>query len=189
MMLSHTRMAALKRPLRHFLAILTLPALLVMASCGTADGVGKRYPVSGTVTYNGKPLEKGKIRFHSEDLSHHPHADGDIKDGSYTLSTVGDGDGAQAGKYKVTVTSRDESHIPRFREDGVPIPRSSAIAIMEMEARSLIPAGYSDLSTTTLAAEVKEQSSNSIDFRLTDADAPAEPKKVSTKGGRRNRAG
>jgi hypothetical protein len=182
-------MAVLKRLPRDFLAILTVPALLVMASCSTDNGVGKRYPVSGTVTYNGQPLEKGQIRFNSEDLTDHLHADGEIKDGLYTLSTVGNGDGAQPGKYKVTVTSRDESHIPRFREDGTPIPRSSEIAKMEMEAKSLIPAGYSDLSTTTLAAEVKAQSSNSIDFKLSDADAPPDRKNESAKGGRRNRRG
>jgi hypothetical protein len=181
-------MAVLNRLPRHLLAILTMAALLVMASCGTDEGVDKRYPVSGTVTYNGKPLEKGQIRFNSEDLENNLNADGEIKNGFYTLSTVGNDDGAQAGKYKVTVTSRDDSHIPKFR-NGVPIPRSSEIAKMEMEAKSLIPAGYSDPNTTTLAAEVKEQSSNSIDFKLSDADAPPERKRMSAKGGRRGGRG
>ena len=47
-------MAVFNRLPHRFLAILSVPALLVMASCGTDDGLGKRYPVSGTVTYNGK---------------------------------------------------------------------------------------------------------------------------------------
>ncbi len=46
----------------------------------------------------------------------------------------------------------------------------------EAEAKSLIPAGYGDVRTTTLTAEVKEQS-NTIDFKLSDADAPPEPKR------------
>ena len=44
-------------------------------------------------------------------------------------------------------------------------------------AKSLIPPGYGDIRTTTLVAEVKEQS-NTIGFQLTDADAPPEPKPV-----------
>ncbi len=39
----------------------------VMTSCGTDDGLGKRFPVSGKVTYNGNPLEKGDISFVPDD--------------------------------------------------------------------------------------------------------------------------
>ena len=101
-------MAALNRLPRRFLAILAVPALLVMASCGTDDGLGKRYPVSGTVTYNGKPLEKGEISFVTEDLTKNFGATGIITNGSYTLSTGGNDDGAQAGKYKVTITAKED---------------------------------------------------------------------------------
>ena len=38
-------------------------------------------------------------------------------------------------------------------------------------AKNLIPPGYGDVRSTNLTAEVKEQS-NSIDFKLSDADAP-----------------
>src|SRR5205814_10307515 len=62
-------MAAVNRCPRRLHAMLAGPALLVMASCGTEDGLGKRYPVSGTVTYNGQPLEKGEISFVTEDLT------------------------------------------------------------------------------------------------------------------------
>ena len=62
-------MAAVNRLPRRFLTMLAVPALLVLASCGNDDGLGKRYPVSGTVTYNGNPLEKGEISFVTEDLT------------------------------------------------------------------------------------------------------------------------
>jgi len=48
-----------------------------------------------------------------------------------------------------------------------------------------IPAGYGDVRTTTLTAEVKEQS-NSIDFKPSDAEAPPEPK-TSQRRGRKGR--
>jgi hypothetical protein len=43
-------------------------------------------------------------------------------------------------------------------------------------AKSLIPAGYGDVRTTTLKAEV-EAKSNTINFELSDADAPPMPPK------------
>ena len=54
------------------------------------------------------PLEKGEISFVTEDLTKNFGATGVIADGSYTLSTGGDGDGAQAGKYKVTIKSKED---------------------------------------------------------------------------------
>ena len=37
-------------------------ALALSAGCGD-DGYGRRYPVSGTVTYKGQPLKQGTITF------------------------------------------------------------------------------------------------------------------------------
>ncbi len=51
----------------------------------------------------------------------------------------------------------------------------------EAAAKSLIPAGYGDLRTTTLTAEVKAQS-NTIPFELSDANAPPEPPKGAVSG-------
>src|ERR1700730_13126148 len=96
---------ALARP---SFTVLAVSAALVMTSCGSDDGLGKRYPVSGTVTYNGVPLEKGEISFVTEDLTKNFGATGIITDGSYTLSTGGNDDGAQAGKYKVTIKAKEE---------------------------------------------------------------------------------
>ncbi len=69
---------------RGFFAILAVSGLLVMTSCGTDDGLGKRFPVTGTVTYNGSPLEKGIISFVPDDPKG-VGATGAIENGSYTL--------------------------------------------------------------------------------------------------------
>src|SRR5271170_4174117 len=91
------------------LAVLAVPALLVLASCGTGDdGLGKRYPVSGTVTYNGSPLEKGEINFVTEDMSKNFGATGTITSGAYKISIGGEGDGAQVGSYKVIITAKED---------------------------------------------------------------------------------
>jgi hypothetical protein len=162
-------------------AMLALSALLVMASCGGDDGLGKRYPVTGTVTYNGNPLEKGEISFIPEDLKNNFGASGQVANGSYTLATGGNADGAQVGKYKVTITAK-EDFLAKAKADFQKESKQQEsnyippqfIAKAEAAAKSLIPAGYGDPRTTTLTAEVKAQS-NTIPFKLSDADAPPEP--------------
>ena len=183
-------MAAVNRFPRRFHSMLAVPALLVMASCGTDDGLGKRYPVSGTVTYNGNPLEKGEINFVTEDLTKNFGASSIITKGTYTLSTGGNGDGAQAGKYKVTITSKEDfvtkAQADFQKETGKDNPKFPPhyTAKAEAAAKSLIPAGYGDPRTTNLTAEVKEKS-NTLDFKLSDAEAPPEPPKAPAKGGGR----
>ena len=56
--------------------------------CGDDTGLGKRYPVSGTVTYNGTPLEKGQISFIATDKNKQRDANGFIQAGRYTLTTA-----------------------------------------------------------------------------------------------------
>jgi hypothetical protein len=177
-------------------------AMLVISACGedTDYGLGRMHPVSGTVTYNGRPLEKGQINFYSDDPKG-VGAMGIIENGSYALSTVGVRDGARAGKYKVGVIAKEDpeaqaraafekakakskismANVP----EGVNIPaefRSQA----HREAKSLIPVGYGDHRTTTLKADVKE-GPNTLDFALSDADAPPEPPKATGKGKGRGR--
>ncbi len=170
----------LNRLARRSSAILFVPAIVAIASCGTDDGLGKRYPVSGTVTYNGKPLEKGEISFVSEDLRNNFHATGIVTNGAYTLSTGGNDDGAQVGKYKVTVKAKEEYHTKAQadfqKESGRDNPKfpPTYSAKAEVAAKSLIPAGYGDPRTTTLTAEVAAQT-NSLDFKLSDAEAPPAP--------------
>jgi hypothetical protein len=179
---------------RRSFAALTMAGVLSMTSCSTDDGLGKRYPVSGTVTYNGNLLEKGSISFVPDDPKG-VGATGTIENGSYTLSTGGNNDGAQAAKYKVTITAKedasakakadfDKARAARKNTSGTEeitiVPRQFMVKA-EAEAKSLIPAGYGDPRTTTLTAEVKAES-NKFNFELSDKDAPPEPPKASTKG-------
>jgi len=180
-MLDFKPSAARKRTCRCLYAMLACPSLLSMASCGADDGLGKRYPVSGTVTYNGNPLEKGEISFVPEDLKNNFGASGQITNGSYTLSTGGNADGAQIGKYKVTITAK-EDFLARAKAEFLKESKKKEsnyippqyVAKAEAAAKSLIPAGYGDPRTTTLTAEVKAQS-NTIPVKLSDADAPPAP--------------
>jgi hypothetical protein len=179
----------LARPL---LAMLAATALLVLASCSQDDGFGKRYPVSGTVTYNGSPLDKAEIVFVTEDLKQNYSASGTITNGSYTLSTGGNADGAQAGKYKVTIKAKEDyvgkAQAAFQKESGTDNPKIPPYiaAKAEKTAKSLIPPGYGDPRTTTLSAEVKPEP-NKIDFELSDSSAPAPPSESAPAQGGRGR--
>ncbi len=159
---------------RGVFAVLTASVILVITSCGgTDDGLGRRFPVSGKVTYNGKPLAKGSISFVPDDPKG-VGASGAIENGSYAMSTGGNSDGARSGKYKVTITAKEDSSAKAkadFEKARAALPKGSGtenlgfvprqfVIKAEAEAKSLIPAGYGDVRTTTLTAEVKEQSNN-----------------------------
>ena len=73
--------------------------------CGD-DGLPRRYPVYGTVTYKGKPVESGTITFTPRDLHNGRSAGGTIKDGNYSLASLTTDDGAMAGHYKVSVIAQ-----------------------------------------------------------------------------------
>jgi hypothetical protein len=137
-------------------------------------------------------LELGKISFIPDDPKG-VGASGSIEDGSYTLSTGGESDGARPGKYKVTIYAREDA-TAKAKADFAKVNKGMDpgylpgrfLASAEAHAKSLIPTGYGDVRTTNLTAEVKEQS-NTINFTLSDADAPPEPKEPAKAGGRRGR--
>ena len=151
------------------LASLALSSALVLAWGCSDDGLGKRHPVSGTVTYKGASVEKGEISFVPEGEGR--AATGTISGGSYKLSTLGENDGAMPGKYKVTVQSKDldvsaAQEKTKALGSGVALPQDY-ISKAGRNAKSNVPAKYAIPDTSPLTAEVKP-GSNSFNFELTD---------------------
>ena len=158
------------------LALLVGPAFLFGLGCSD-DGLGKRYQVTGKVTYKGEPVPAGSISFVPEEDGGHGAA-GMIKDGVYTLSTLGEEDGALPGKYRVTVDGRkaDQEKMKiaakkyteklGFKGEMATIPQDVQAKILS-QTKSTIPGKYQIPDTTDLRAEVKEQA-NTLDFELKD---------------------
>ena len=92
----------MKRPIDSASKLLAMSCIAVAFSaapgCGDDTGLGQRYAVSGTVKYNGKPLEKGQISFIATDKNKQRDANGFIQDGQYNLTTATPGDGALPGE-------------------------------------------------------------------------------------------
>ena len=77
--------------------------LLLVAVCGAAVGCGRREmgPVSGTLTYQGKPVPDAVVKFTAQSR---PTAVGRTDaEGRYTLTTFRKGDGAYGGSHRVMV--------------------------------------------------------------------------------------
>jgi hypothetical protein len=131
-------------------------ALVLIPACNSGPEMAG---VTGTVTYHGKPLEKGNISFVATD-GKRPNATAVIQpDGSYKLTTLESGDGVQLGDYKVTVTGTAKSEILDY------IPKGKAKADADAKAKAGIPAKYQDPETSGLTATVKS-GRNSFPFNI-----------------------
>ena len=90
-------------------------------------------PVSGLVTYKGKPLTRGTVVF-EPDAGRPAH--GEIQsDGRYTLSTFKDGDGAVEGTHRVSISGLNKKDLPLKYH----APSSSGIEIEVTGATSDYP--------------------------------------------------
>jgi hypothetical protein len=97
---------------------LAIMALLVAGCRG--DRGPERIVVSGKVTYNGKPVGEGEIRFMPVATSAVPMAGADIKDGQYQIGLRG---GVPVGTHNVQIEGFriDTSRL----QPGQPAPRSA----------------------------------------------------------------
>jgi hypothetical protein len=162
--------------------LVAVPVVAAVVGCGDSSGLAKRYPVSGTVTYHGKPLERGTISFAPADGKGRA-AGGAITDGRYSLTTQDPDDGALPGKYRVGILAKEadpskvDLKIKKLRGGATTEAEKKAMAAVYPQkvaaraaaaAKNLIPARYSSPETSGLTVEVKEQSNTGVDFELKD---------------------
>jgi hypothetical protein len=164
--------------LRRIPALLIGPALLVVLGCSD-DGLGKRYQVSGNVSYKGQPVSKARISFYPTQGGG-PGASGDIVDGKFaSLTTLNPGDGVLAGDYKVTVDDRaaNEEEMkaeaekvakkhPMYNVKMLP-PGSEVQAAALKKAKSAIPGKYQIPDTSDLKVTV-DAGHTAFNFELKD---------------------
>jgi hypothetical protein len=137
---------------------LALAALVASAGCG--DGKIRRYPVTGTVTVDGKPADGALVIFcpvnPTGELEHLRPAGKADAAGTFSLTTIETGDGAPAGDYKVLVQW--------------PTPVQNANEDRGGRARSRGPdrlkGKYYNLEKTPLTAKVDEKSNTLQPFEL-----------------------
>jgi hypothetical protein len=118
---------------------LALLALLCCTLVGCDSGKQHVVKYSGKVMFQDKPLTNGSVMFQPEEGI---HARGNIgPDGSFTLTTYVEGDGATVGKNKVRVVSTLGGNADPTQGE-------------TSTGSSVIPETYADFSTTPLEVEV-----------------------------------
>jgi hypothetical protein len=132
-----------------YLRVLACLVALQAAGCASRPAV---YAVKGRVTFNGRAVTTGTVVFHALD-DKLPLVRGEIREGSFELTTYRPGDGAPAGKYQVTVHAfRPGKGVEGWDADYQP-------------PRPLVPLKYTRLDQTPLA-ETVEPRENRLDLAL-----------------------
>jgi len=124
--------------------------LLAASLVGCGDNRG-RLPVTGTVLFDGKPLESGNIRFGGDQGA---AGAGQIVNGSFSLSETGSQSGVLPGKYDVLIASWVEER-GSVRPDGSFSPGITRIPLV-----------YLDPAKSGLTAEVKKGQVNKFTFEV-----------------------
>jgi hypothetical protein len=128
--------------------------LILAAGCGTPEGQLPTYRTTGKVLLRGQPAVGAYVVLHPQfeyDNDADPPSGGVKEDGTFTLSTYGEGDGAPAGSYKVAIlppANFDEGISLQVREEDGPdpafeksqSPETSGIEVTIEERRNDLPA-------------------------------------------------
>jgi hypothetical protein len=134
--------------LRCYVSILLLVCGAVVG-CANQEPAG--IPVSGTVTFQGKPLDQGAIEF-SPTSQQGTFSGGEIVDGQYSIPAE---QGLAPGSYDVRITSS---------EGGTQAPADQAPGESTITAKERIPAAYN--SATTLKVDVTKDGNKTFDFQI-----------------------
>lgn len=130
--------------------LLLFVAAMATPGCGSGGGLSKVL-IWGAVTYDGKPVEKGQIRFIPQDDSGGPITIASIDGGRYTTESSG---GVPVGAHRVEIKGYD-AHEYQTAPTG---PGSPPV-------KQLLPDKYNRESTLT--AKIDQDSGETLDFSLT----------------------
>ena len=153
---------------------------LMILLVGCSGEVGEPiYPVSGTITQKGKAVEGAIVAFTPTAGGRSASGVTDAS-GVYKLTTKSSGDGAEAGKYQITVAKYDKQpptqKLPTSdnQSDPTDITKEYPTGYNEMQAaekaaavaKNLLPPKYSQTATSKLEAEISKKGPNKFDFSV-----------------------
>jgi hypothetical protein len=134
---------------------------IVLAGCSNSSRP-PTYPVTGTVTLQGKPLAGAVITF--VPTAKDSDAASAITDaaGKYALTTWQAGDGARPGEYRVKVSKQEQAAVdPSKMVQNLTIEEEQKIYVESKKApppaKSLIPNKYQDDQTSGLTHKVEDK--------------------------------
>jgi hypothetical protein len=159
--------------LKVFVLLIGATCVIGVTGCGRRAGL---YPVSGKVLYKGEPAAGAVVYFHREGPSPVPTSTipfGIVEeDGSFYLTSDGEGDGCPPGKYAVLIEWKSKSETPveqpkpsrvKGKSKAAPVnSRSTRNSVDRLKGR------YFDISKPLIHADVLPQSNLLAPFELVD---------------------
>ena len=158
--------------MRHRFFCIALPLICIssLVGCGSDGGEPpeKTYPVSGTITLNGKPIVGADVTFINDESDR--SAFGRTNDqGEYQLTTFSSNDGAVEGKHAVTIVKFEappkQSKVADINSEAY-VPPGFNESTDPVKPESSIPDKYASQETSGLIAVVNKEGENKIDFKL-----------------------
>lgn len=130
---------------------------VVVSGCGGGDSL-PREEINGTVTIDGKPLNRGLITFVPAEANVTTQGGGPILDGKFSIPRI---QGLVPGNYKVVISSPDDKP-EEFPDKGF---NNNAPGLPPIPAKEVVPAQYNK--DSKLEATVRPSVKNIFDFTLT----------------------
>ncbi len=136
---------------RRLLGLAVVALTTALCGCDTRP----KFVVTGTVTYNGAPLNKpdGQILFVGPDGTQ-VAAPISPDDGTYKAVDV------LGGANRIAVTYKNPAFAPAGRPKGVPGPKDRPV----ISSPSLVPDKYTNVETSKLSVDVKEGTTFNVDM-------------------------
>jgi len=128
--------------------------VLALSGCGQSSWDVERTVVSGKVTFNGEPIQKGQIRFVPEGQTEGPVTIGQIEKGQYTIDAEG---GVPVGTHRIEITAYREAERNPNEPEEIP-------GVEGTPEEQFIPEKYNNL--TELKATIESGGPATKDFEL-----------------------
>ena len=134
---------------------------IVLTGCSNSSRP-KTYPVTGTVTSQGKPVAGAAITFVPTGEEGEAASAITDSEGKYALTTWRAGDGARPGQYRVKVSKQEQKTVdPSKMVKNLSIEEEQKIYVESKKpappAKSLIPSKYQDDQTSGLIHKVEKK--------------------------------
>lgn len=131
------------------------------------------YPVSGTVTLDGKAVDGAAVTFFSTDPNLRPATGTTDKEGKYVLGSFKSGDGAMPGQYKIMVTKfwSDAGPSPYDAPADAPVETPEPTKLTDAEQRAAYEKAYKTAPKGPPAGAAKQpKSGNHLPKQYENAD-------------------
>ena len=142
---------------------------IVLTGCSNSSRA-RTYPVTGTVTSQGKPVAGAAITFVPTGNEGEAASAITDSDGKYALTTWRAGDGARPGEYRVKVSKQEQTTVdPSKMVKNLSIEEEQKIYVESKKpappAKSLIPSKFENEQTSGLIHKV-EQKPTTFDIKI-----------------------